>query len=229
MGRGDGSRSRGAPRGAHGIGSRGSRWLLAALLLAIVPAGSQAASVTFEGLPVGSDAELLDLDGVSISGGIVLDEATVEVLTGFPAAGTWNTTPGGAQGLLNVLAPRLTVTFHAPVRSFALHALTLPDAAGAPAALALLDANGDPWLLFEPDAPGDSGFPEHAISVGPLAGQSFTGFTLCLADRTSGACLEPGLTTSIWIDDLVFEPVPAPAALALTGLGLVAAAWRSRR
>lgn len=229
MGRGDGDRSRGTPRRAHETRSRGRRLLLAALLLAATPAGSQAASVTFEGLPVGVDAELVDLDGVSISGGIVLDEATVEVLTGFPAAGTWNTTPGGAQGLLNVLAPWLTVTFHAPVRSFALHALTLPDAAGAPAALALLDANGDPWLLFEPDAPGDSGFPEHAISVGPLDGQSFTGFTLCLADRASGACLEPGLTTSIWIDDLVFEPVPAPAALALTGLGLVAAAWRSRR
>jgi hypothetical protein len=209
------------------------RWtalLLFALGLLAAPAGN-AGVVDFEGPASGTDAADASFDGVSVSGGLVLDEATVSLLLGVPASGTWNTTAGGAQGVLNTLDPALSLDFALPVTSLSLSVLALPDALGDPVRLWLLAFEGDMLVASDasdPAAVGDSGFPEDELSV---AGGSITRALVCAAAAgPDPACLDPGLPTTHWIDGLRFEPIPEPTALALLAgsLGLVAG-WRRIR
>ena len=81
--------------------------------------------------------------------------------------------------------------------------------------------------LSDPAAIGDSGLPEDTLAV---AGAGITRALLCAPDPNDpSACLVPGLPTTLWIDQLQFQPVPEPGTLALLGLALagVSAARRT--
>ena len=72
---------------------------------------SMAATVDFEAAASGSDTAILGTPGASIHGGVVLSETFVAALLGYSATGTWNTTPGGANGALNTLGAELAIDF----------------------------------------------------------------------------------------------------------------------
>ncbi|MCI0637131.1 MAG: PEP-CTERM sorting domain-containing protein [Actinobacteria bacterium] len=198
--------------------------LLLALLLA-APDAARAVLVDFEEVASGTDTAAADLEGVTIAGGLVLDEATVSTLLGVPATGTWNTTPGGTKGVLNVLSPSLVIEFTTPVVSFGFSVLALPDAAGDDSSLLVL-ADDFFSQILEPGSLGDSGFPEHVFSFSAQPGVPISQVTLCVLNSIGDGCLDPGLPTTFWIDDLTFEPVPEPATSALLALGLAACAAR---
>lgn len=188
-----------------------------------VAGGASAATIDFESAAPGSDAALLGDPGATISGGLVLDEAFVTQLLGFPASGTWNTTPGGSKGAINTLATEIAIDFAIAVTSLSVDVLALPDEAGAPGAVLLLAFAGADLIGFDlsdPNAIGDSGLPEDTLSV---AGLGITRALLC-SPGTGGAvgCLAPGVPTTVWIDQLTFQPIPEPGTLLLTGLALAA-------
>lgn len=197
----------------------GSLALLWAALLLGAPA--RAVTLDFEAAPAGSDVATLGAPGVAISGGLVLDEALIEALLGYPATGTWNTTPGGSQGVLNSLDGLIMLSFTVPVTSLSLDVLALPDAAGDPGSILLLATDGglDVAAYLDPSgAPGDSGFPETTLSVG---GTAISFAILCAQDLSNpGQCLDPAEPTTFWIDQIQFEPVPEPATAVLLGLML---------
>lgn len=233
--------SRGAHRGARSpVHHPSRRWTRRRARAAALAAGAlsllgtveaNALTVDFESLPPGSDVAAAVLPGVAISGALVLDEALVATLLGLPTEGTWNTTPGGDRGALNVLDPQVLLLFDLPVTSLSLRVLALPDEGGGPGRVALLGFAGDVLVasdLSDPGLVGDSGFPEDTLSV---SGAAITRALLCpAAPGDVPACLEPGLPTTLWLDDVAFTPIPEPGALALVGTALagLAAGRRTR-
>lgn len=198
---------------------------------AIIAMPSIAATIDFEAAAPGSDTALLGSPGATIHGGLVLSEAFVTALLGYPAAGTWNTTPGGANGALNTLGSEITIDFDLAVAALSVDVLSLPDAAGDPGRVLLLAFAGANLVAFDisdPLAVGDSGQPEDVLTV---AGAGITRAVLCAPSSNDPmACLTPGIPTTLWIDQLRFEPVPEPSTLLLTGLTLAAfAAGRRNR
>ena len=208
-------------------------WASGALALVLtlgVGGSARAAVVDFESTPSGADAATEGTPGISIDGGLVLDESLVAILLGYPAAGTWNTTPGGAKGLLNSLSGVVTLEFAVPVSLLEIDVLTLPDAAGDPGSLLLIGTDGalDVSAALDPGAgpPGDSGLPEGTLSI---AGTAITRAVLCPQDLANpGTCLAPAEPTTFWLDQIRFEPIPEPATAILLGLALGALAAHRR-
>lgn len=200
-------------------------------LVAIAAIPSRAATIDFESALPGSDTAILGSPGATIHGGLVLSEALVSAALGYPAAGTWNTTPGGANGALNSLGTEITIDFDLAVAALSVDVLSLPDAAGDPGRVLLLAFAGADLVAFDisdPLAVGDSGQPEDVLAV---AGAGITRAVLCAPSPGNPmACLSPGLPTTLWIDQLQFEAVPEPSTLLLTGSTLAAfAAGRRNR
>jgi hypothetical protein len=206
--------------------------LMAALGAGLAMAGSAAAAtIDFEAATPGSDAAALGAPGASISGGLVLSEAWVTTVLGFPAAGTWNTTPGGTNGATNTLAAEITIDFAVAVTSLSMDVLALPDLAGDPGRVLLLAFAGVDLVGFDlsdPDAIGDSGLPEDTLSI---AGVGITRAIVCASSPIApSSCVAPPVPTTLWIDQVRFEPIPEPGTFVLTGIALVAftAARRTR-
>src|SRR4029453_3479668 len=210
--------------------SRRSPFALVMLCAATVCGTARAATVDFESALPGSAAATPVGPGVDGAGGLGLDETLVNALLGFPAQGTWNTTPGGAQGVLNSLDGVITLSFPVPVTSLSLDVLALPDAEGEPGSVLLLATDGGFGVeaSSDPAAVGDSGLPEATLAI---HGSSITPALLCPpALGNPGHCRDPAEPTPFWIDQLQFEPIPEPATAVLLAvmLGGLAAHRRTR-
>lgn len=201
----------------------------AALLGGLVAEPARAGTIDFEDGAPGSDAATLPASGVSITGALILDEALVETLLGYPASGTWNTTPGGTNGAINTLAAEIALAFDIPVSFVGVDVLSLPDDAGDPGDVLLVAFDGDdPVASVRLDpataAIGDSGQPEGRLTI---FAESISRAVLCVPDPDAPfACLAPGRVTSFWIDGIDFTPVPEPGTAALLGLALAVIARR---
>lgn len=195
------------------------------LLLGLSAARAGAVTLDFEGLPVGSNVAAASLPAVQVSSALVVDEAFVEAVLGFPATGTWNTSPGGSQGLLNTLGAQITFTFPTPVTSFAVEVLGLPSGSGSPQRVLLEAFDGadrEASVVSNVSRFGDSGLHEDTLAV---AGGLFTSIRLTPIVEVPCPqllCFEASsFTTSFFVDDVRFEPVPEPGTALLVGFGFV--------
>lgn len=187
---------------------------------------AEAVRIDFESAASGSDTAAIGASGVQIGGALVLSESFVAVLLAYPATGTWNTTPGGANGALNTLSAKITLDFDVAIDSFAVDVLALPDAGGDPGRVRLDAWVGDllvGTVVSDATRIGDSGLPEDTLTL------VRSGITRIEIGPDLGECLAcPAVPTSVWIDEVRFEPVPEPATAALLGLTLTALAANRR-
>ncbi len=197
---------------------------LAFALLLASAAPAAAVDLDFDDLASLSDVASAVLPGVSVSTALVLSEADAASLTGFSTAGTWATS--GANGLLNTLAAKITLTFSQPVTDFAIDILSI-EKDGVTLQILLSGSDGTS-VLSDTTQIGNSGFHEQRLSLSGL----FTSVELgavfpCAAPLP---CFS-GETTTFWVDSASFTPVPEPGTLMLlgAGLGLLARSRRSRR
>jgi hypothetical protein len=206
--------------------------LAAALLGALAATQVAAVTIDFEGLPSASDVAAAALPGVDVSTALVLSESDVELLLGFAATGTWNTTPGGSQGLLNTLAPSVSFSFSVPVLSFSVNVLGLPGLAGTPQAVLLEAYEGatrTATVVSNISRFGDSGFHEDTLAV---VGAGITQVVLTPVSAVACPqilCFDTGPTTSFFVDDVSFAPVPEPGTGLLVLAGLAGLALRRSR
>ncbi len=197
---------------------------LAFALLLASAAPAAAVDLDFDDLASLSDVATAALSGVSVSTTLVLSETDAASLTGFSTAGTWATS--GANGLLNTLAAKITLTFSQPVTDFAIDILSL-EKDGVTLQILLRGSDGTS-VLSDTTQIGNSGFHEQRLSLSGLFASVELGAVFPCAAPVPCFSEE---TTTFWVDSASFTPIPEPGTLMLlaAGLGLLARARRSRR
>lgn len=194
------------------------------LLLVARPAA--ATDIGFDDLASLSDVAAAILPGVSISTALVLSEADAQTLTGFPAVGTWATSP--SNGLLNTLAPSIGFTFTVPVTHFSIDILSITnDGLTLPVALrgTPTDLGQAPVMVVsEPSQIGDSGLHEQRLSITAPLGSAFSSVDVMALTLCGSEPCPVTSTSGVWVDSASFTPVPEPGALALVTAGLLALA-----